>query len=144
MTSRTAIARPWAHGWELHVEGVGVTQVRVLEHAEQQVRDLIETMTDQQPEEAVTVTLDLGPLTDRVADARALTQQAAELQRRAAAESRSVVTDLRQAGLSISDIAFVMGVSRGRVSQLIAANPSPHITVDYKPGHRRKPQRKSA
>ena len=144
MSTRTAIARPWAQGWELHVEGVGVTQVRVLEHAEQQVRDLIETMTGQESDEPVSVSIDLGPLTDRVADARALTQQAADLQRRAAAESRSVVTDLRQAGLSISDIAFAMGVSRGRISQLIAANPSPRITVDYEHKHRRKPQRKSA
>ena len=33
-------------GWELYVDGVGVTQVDHLEEAEAQVRDLIETMTD--------------------------------------------------------------------------------------------------
>jgi hypothetical protein len=33
-------------GWELYVDGVGVTQVDHLEEAEAQVRDLIETVTD--------------------------------------------------------------------------------------------------
>jgi predicted RNase H-like HicB family nuclease len=32
-------------GWALHVDGVGVTQVATLDDAEQQVRDLIETVT---------------------------------------------------------------------------------------------------
>jgi hypothetical protein len=35
-------ARRWAHGWELHVEGVGVTQSRNLDGAERMVRDYIE------------------------------------------------------------------------------------------------------
>ena len=41
-----AHAKRWERGWELHVEGVGVTQVRTIDHAEQQVRDLVETMTE--------------------------------------------------------------------------------------------------
>ncbi len=40
-------ARPWADGWELHVEGTGVTQVRDLRDARRQARDFIETMTGQ-------------------------------------------------------------------------------------------------
>lgn len=32
-------------GWELHVDGVGVTQVDHLAEAEAQVRDFIETVT---------------------------------------------------------------------------------------------------
>jgi hypothetical protein len=36
----------WDHGWELHVGGVGVTQVDRLEDAEQQVRDLIESLDE--------------------------------------------------------------------------------------------------
>lgn len=37
-------AVPWAGGWELHVDGVGVTQSRTLDAAEQQVRDFLATL----------------------------------------------------------------------------------------------------
>lgn len=117
----TARARRWKHGWELHVDGVGVTQVRVLERARDQVCDLIETMTDARPEaSAVELVLDMGDLGARLHDVRAMTREAADLQHRAASASRAVVADLRAAHLSVSDIATVLGVSRGRVSQLIA------------------------
>jgi hypothetical protein len=39
-------AKRWKHGWELHIDGVGVTQSRTLDTAEQMVRDYIETLTD--------------------------------------------------------------------------------------------------
>lgn len=39
-------ARHWSGGWELHIEGVGVTQVRTLENAARQVRDYLETLLD--------------------------------------------------------------------------------------------------
>lgn len=45
-------AVPWEHGWELHVEGLGVTQVRSLDDAESQVRDYIETATGADPSTA--------------------------------------------------------------------------------------------
>ena len=38
-----ARAMRWEDGWELHVEGVGATQVSSLDAAERQVRDYIET-----------------------------------------------------------------------------------------------------
>jgi len=48
MTQYVTHARRWladaAEGWELHVDGVGVTQVGKLEDANAQVRDFIETM----------------------------------------------------------------------------------------------------
>jgi len=37
-------------GWELHVDGVGVTQVDDLGEAKQQARDFIETVTDRSVE----------------------------------------------------------------------------------------------
>ena len=50
MTTYVTHANKWkteqGKGWELYVDGVGVTQVDYLEEAEAQVRDLIETMTD--------------------------------------------------------------------------------------------------
>lgn len=50
MTTYVTHAYKWktdhGEGWELYVDGVGVTQVDHLEEAEAQVRDLIETVTD--------------------------------------------------------------------------------------------------
>lgn len=38
-------AKRWAHGWELHIDGVGVTQSRTLDDAEAMVRDYVESAT---------------------------------------------------------------------------------------------------
>lgn len=38
-------AKRWAGGWELHVDGVGVTQSGTLDDAEAMVRDYIESLT---------------------------------------------------------------------------------------------------
>jgi hypothetical protein len=46
MSTYTVRAKRWAHGWELHIDGVGVTQSRNLDGAEQMVRDYIESLTD--------------------------------------------------------------------------------------------------
>ncbi len=120
--SYEAKAVPWARGWELHVPGVGVTQVRVLADAEGQVRDLVETMTGSDAS-GVTVTIryDLNGLESELQTARGLTEQAAQLQLVAAEANRGVVERLRARGLSVTDIASLMGVSRGRVSQYLAA-----------------------
>ena len=139
MSGYTARAVRWEHGWELHVDGVGVTQVRVLEHAVQQVRDLVETMTDEPADDAdITLVLDLDDLGARASAARSLTAEATAKQAEAAAATRAVVRDMRGRGLSVSDIATVLGVSRGRVSQLLADAPEPTVTVTYHPGPRAK------
>lgn len=115
------IAKAWEHGWELHVEGVGVTQVRTLAGAAQQAADLIETMTDtvMDPDELeFQIALPDG-LAERAKAARRLLRDAEEINAKAAAESREVAKALREdAGLSVTDAAVVMGVSRGRISQL--------------------------
>jgi hypothetical protein len=46
MSTYNVRAKRWKHGWELHIDGVGVTQSRNLDGAEQMVRDYIETLTD--------------------------------------------------------------------------------------------------
>lgn len=46
MSTYNVRAKRWKHGWELHIDGVGVTQSRNLGGAEQMVRDYIETLTD--------------------------------------------------------------------------------------------------
>lgn len=46
MTVHIVQATRWKHGWELHVDGTGVTQCGLILGAEQTVRDYIETPTD--------------------------------------------------------------------------------------------------
>lgn len=114
-----ARAKKWKGGWELHVHGVGVTQVRVLRDAAQQVADLIETFTGETVDPLdVDVIPELGNLTAEIRRARQLTRESERLQLEAAAESRRVVRALKDAGLSVTDSAEILGISRGRVSQL--------------------------
>lgn len=119
--SYTARAKRWEHGWELHIDGVGVTQSRTLADAERMVRDYIATLYDlDDVTDDVTIVPDLGSLTDHVRRAKERSRAAEQAQREAAAESRRVARELRRAGLSVTDTAAVLGVSRGRVSQLVS------------------------
>src|SRR3546814_790428 len=57
----TARAVRWEHGWELHIEGEGVTQVRTLDKATDQIRDYLETMHERSFDDAeISVEADLG------------------------------------------------------------------------------------
>ena len=49
MSTYTVRAKRWKHGWEMHVDGIGVTQSRNLDGAEQMVRDYVETLTATTP-----------------------------------------------------------------------------------------------
>lgn len=121
MTTYHVTAKRWAQGWELHIDGVGVTQVRSLARAEQQVRDYLETMRDGAQvfdREEIVIRPDIGELANQVDLARATTKAAAEGQTRAARLSREVTRELLDAGLSTTDVAALMGISKGRVSQL--------------------------
>lgn len=116
-------ARRWKHGWELHIDGVGVTQSRTLATADQMVRDYIETLTDQDVSDVeVFIVPELGDLDRKVAAVRAQVADADKAQRAAAKAKRQLADDLRAAGLSVSDTAAILGVSRGRVSQLSNAS----------------------
>lgn len=48
-TTYTVIAKRWDRGWELHINGVGVTQSRALNDAEAMVRDYIALDTGAAP-----------------------------------------------------------------------------------------------
>ena len=116
-------ARRWKHGWELHIDGVGVTQSRTLDTAEQMVRDYIETLTDKNvSRDTVVITPDLGELDRKVTTVRELLAAADQQQQEARNSYRALAADLRAAGLSVSDTAAILGVSRGRVSQLSKAS----------------------
>src|SRR5271166_4272278 len=116
-------AKRWKHGWELHIDGVGVTQSRTLDTAEQMVRDYIETLTDKDVSgDKVVITPDLGEFDRKVTAVRELLAAADRQQQEARNSYRALAADLRAAGLSVSDTAAILGVSRGRVSQLSKAS----------------------
>lgn len=113
-------ARRWSGGWELHIAGEGVTQVRTLADAKAQVIAYLEILHERDFGDAVVeVTPELDGLEREVIEARCEVAKAAEAQKAAAAHSRKVANALREKGLSVSDTAAVLGVSRGRVSQLV-------------------------
>jgi hypothetical protein len=121
MSIYTVHAKRWRHGWELHIDGVGVTQSRSLGDAERMARDYIETLTDRDTAgDQVLITPEVGGGLDEAARAAREAVAAADRARReAAARVRQVVRDMRQAGLSGRDIADLLHVSAQRVSQFL-------------------------
>lgn len=118
----SATAKRWEHGWEILLDGEAVTQSTTLEKAADQLRDYLDTIDPEVDHSDWTLNIipDLGQLSARVRDARVATAAAAQAQEEAARRSREVAQELRKAGLSVADSAAVLGVSRGRVSQLVA------------------------
>jgi len=119
--SYTVRAIKWSGGWELHIDGIGVTQVRTLDRAATQVRDYLETLLDEKITDAEVVVIPaLGGLEEEVVAARREVSEAAAAQIHAAERSRAIARELRARGLSVTDTAAVLGISRGRVSQLVS------------------------
>lgn len=116
----TVRAKRWTHGWELHIDGEGVTQARSLAVAERQVRDYLSLLHDRDMTDEIVIVPELGDRLRRdVASTRDAVRALAERQRRVAAESRRVAHELHDAGLAGSEIATVLGVSPQRASQLL-------------------------
>lgn len=114
----TVTARRWSGGWELWNEDTCWTQVRHLTHAADQVRDYLDTIdpdTDHSTWQVV-----VTPDTDLAiaANARAAADTARAAAADAATQSRQAVTALLNAGISTTDTAVLMGITKGRVSQL--------------------------
>jgi hypothetical protein len=114
-------AKRWAHGWELHIEGVGVTQSHTLHDAEPMARDYIALDTGTDPDSFdVEITPEIGgELGEKTAAARRAVTEAEDARRAAAVRSRDAARELQGAGLSGRDIAAVLQVSPQRVSQLL-------------------------
>jgi hypothetical protein len=121
VTTYNVIARHWKRGWELHIEGVGVTQCRNLAEAETMVRDYVESLTGADAGNAtVVISPEVGGgLDEQARAAREATATADRATREAAAQARKSARDLRAAGLSGRDIAAILRVSAQRVSQLL-------------------------
>ena len=123
MSEYVVHARRWEHGWELHVDGEGVTQTRALSRAVGQVRDYLSTVHDRDMGAAAVrlVVDDLGELNDEVTRVRELQARADDVRRSAAKRSRALARALKARGLSGADAAAVLQVSEQRVSQLTKA-----------------------
>lgn len=122
MSTYNVRAVHWAEGWELHLgDDLGVTQVRTLDKAVDQVRNYVETLTgDTISAGDVRIAVDLDGLEVEVEAVRASVAEAEKMRSDAAKRLRKVVRDLRtQRHLSVSDTASVLGVSRGRISQIV-------------------------
>ncbi len=121
MSTIDVTATRWDGGWELAIDGDPVTQVRTLDRAEQQVRDYLDTLNPAVDHSDVSVNLvpNLGDgVSVHVKEAREATAAAQEHQLAAARQARTVVRELRAHGVSVTDTAALLGVSRGRISQL--------------------------
>lgn len=121
MSDYKVTATRWDDGWELDIEGVGVTQCRTLNSAEHMVRDYLALDGHEDAETAdIRFSVIIDGLEDKAAESKRMTAEAAEAQREAASASRAVARELREHGLSVADTAAVLGVSKGRVSQLVS------------------------
>ena len=125
-------AKRWARGWELHIDGIGVTQSRSLGGAEAMARDYISLDLDMS---AQSFELEIiphigGGLDEEVARVRQEIRAAERAQLQAAEHSREVVRRLKEQGLTGKDTAAVLGISPQRVSQL-AVDRRRASTVSY-------------
>mgnify|MGYP000000187273 FL=1 len=126
MTSIIVTAQRWESklggGWELLNGDHAMTQVRRLSDARQQVIDYLDTIDPDVDHRDWDITIIPAiPQAQSVKEAKAATQDAIDAQAAAAAQSREVARSLRASGLSIDDTAWIMGVSRSRISQLARA-----------------------
>ncbi|WP_311471135.1 antitoxin HicB [uncultured Actinomyces sp.] len=117
----TVTARRWSGGWELWNGDDCWTQVARLDRARQQVVDYLDTVDEDTDHSDWTITVipEVASL-DRVHAARETAARARALQEEAATAWREAALALRAEGLSVADAATIMGVSRGRISQLTA------------------------
>ncbi|MFC7581094.1 antitoxin HicB [Schaalia naturae] len=115
-------AKRWAGGWELWNGDDVWTQVDVLSRARQQVVDYLDTVEDgiEHSGWSIEIVPDVDGV-DEALRAREAVRAAETARREAARLSSDAARRLRSNGLSLADTADIMGVSRGRVSQLVKA-----------------------
>ena len=123
MADYRVTVKRWDRGWELHIDGVGVTQARSLGEADEMVRDYLDIMEgDEAAKSAELVYSYELPAVSRFRHAKETSSEAERLSAQAAAESRSAVADLVALGVSGADMSKLLAVSPQRVSQLVAAS----------------------
>lgn len=121
MTRYNVTATRWEGGWELDIEGVGVTQSPSLKTADKMIRSYLRMDFDEAGAKAadIEVTVDLDGLEKDAASVRSEIEQLNALSAKVSRDSRNLATRLKRDGLTGADAAEVMGISEQRFSQLI-------------------------
>ena len=114
--------RDW---WALVARDVGgrevASQSRRLDQAEASIREAIALVLDVEPASfSVDVTADLGsvPMSDEAREALELRRALSELSERVHRRTPGAVAELRSVGLTVRDVARLLGVTASRVSQI--------------------------
>lgn len=122
VTAYTVRAKRAGKYWELHIDGVGVTQSRNLTtDADEMIRSYVHMMKDV-PAASVAFTIlpDIGgDLGAEAVAARKAAEAAERAVKDSAARNRSVARALLAAGITGRDAAAILGVTPQRVSQLL-------------------------
>lgn len=120
MKTFDAVATREGKWWVVKVDGVGTTQGRTTDEAEQMAIDLVAAMLEIDPSE-VEVTIDFhlpGDGDKQVAEAREAHRKALLAMETAAAKIRSALSMVLATGITKKDAARLLRVSPQRVSQL--------------------------
>lgn len=146
MTTYNVRAVRWEHGWELHIDDVGVTQSHGLNDAERMVRDYLRLdYGDEVAREAeIVIKPDVDDLTEEVNAVRRTSVELRKAQDAFAGVQRAVVGQLKDRGLTGADIARVMEISPQRVSQLLETARTPGRAVRAKATVKKAAPRKRA
>ncbi len=125
-----ATPRGTGAGWEVRVfmvdpeapdqqRLVGLTECGTLNQLEDKTWDFVRALTDDKDVHVMAVPDIGGDVMTRVIGAWKAMKDAKAAEAEAAKRTRDVVKELRESGLSVTDIAWLAHVSRGRVSQLL-------------------------
>lgn len=125
MTTYQATATRNGDWWSLVASNVGgrevASQSRRLDQADAAIREAIALVLDVEHD---TFDLDITPELERVAvsdqtlEVLALRRELAELSDRAHRQTPAAVAELRAAGLTVRDVAQLLGVTPSRISQI--------------------------
>lgn len=120
VTRYAVTATRWEGGWELAIDGVGVTQSRNLRTADAMIRSYLrlDLGADVARAAEIEVSVDLDGLEQDAAAVRAELEQLNVLSAKVSRDSRSLAARLKEDGLTGVDAAEVMGISEQRFSQL--------------------------
>lgn len=129
MSTITATATRTDDGWwavEVPVAGsTQYTQGRTLAEAERMARDVVALVAEDADDPSLadaTITLQVaGPAAETARSARLAAAEAEEARRRARTAQAGAVRTLLSGGLTMTDIAHLMGITKGRVSQIAHA-----------------------
>ncbi|PZE24650.1 hypothetical protein [Curtobacterium sp. MCLR17_042] len=114
--------------WAIDVPGVGFTQATRLTEVEETARDMV-ALTTEVEEDSFDLAVDIvipSNAKEHVKQARALREEAARIQAKAALESALSAAVLKEDGLTYREIGLVLEVSHQRAQQLASGANREH------------------